>query len=185
MSAVGDVLVLAVSWIIVAAYTWSVRGHFASDHMPFGAAVIAVFVTGHTIAFSVLTWIWDQPIAAQLAGVALQLAAGGLFVAAILASRQARLKFVFDAENPHGLVTSGPYAHMRHPFYASYVLFWLGWALSLWTFWVIPSAILFIVLYVQAARMEEAKFAGTPLAEDYAAYRSRTEFFWPKLTFAR
>lgn len=181
----ADVLVLAVSWITVGAYTWSVRGHFASEGMPRGAGFIALFVTGHTIAFSVLTLIWEQPLAAQIAGLVLELAAGALFVSAIRASRQARLKFVFDPENPHGLVTTGPYARIRHPFYVSYVLFWLGWALALWTVWVIPSVIAFLVLYVQAARMEEAKFAGTPLADEYAAYRRRTGFFWPKLSVAR
>jgi len=30
------------------------------------------------------------------------------------------------------------------------------------------------VQYVQAARLEEAKFAASPLAERYRAYRSRT-----------
>ncbi len=181
----SDLAVLLVSLATVGAYTWSVRGHFASEGMPRGAGFIALFVSGHTIAFTVLTLLWSQPLPAQLAGLVFELAAGALFVAAILASRQARLKFVFDPENPHGLVKSGPYAHIRHPFYVSYVLFWLGWAVALWTVWVIPSVILFIVLYVQAARMEEAKFAGTPLAEEYAAYRRRTGFFWPRLSAAR
>ena len=41
-----------------------------------------------------------------------------------------------------------------------------------WAYWVVPAVM--IAVYARAARNEEAKFAGSHLAVDYAAYRSRT-----------
>ena len=79
-------------------------------------------------------------------------------------------------------MTAGPYRFVRHPFYVSYIVFWAGWSLAIWSVIVLfPFAIL-IVIYVFAARMEERLFAGTQMADQYAAYRQRTGFFWPKLT---
>lgn len=175
-----DYLVLAISLITLGAYTWSVRGHFASEGMPKGAGIIAAFVAVNAIMACVLILFWSQPSLPQIVGVLMQLAAGVVFVAAILASREAKLKFVFDPIHPHGLVKTGPYKYVRHPFYVSYILFWTGWAIAIWSLVVIPSVVIFWVLYYRAARVEERNFAGTSMAQEYADYSKTTGFFWPK-----
>ena len=46
--------------------------------------------------------------------------------------------------------------------------------------WVLFAAVA-LVIYVLAARMEEGKFANTPMSAEYQAYRRRTGFFFPKI----
>ncbi len=181
METVFDVLVTLVSGAVVAAYAWSVRNHFVSDVMPSGARIIALAVIASTVIMLALTWFTTQPLWAQIVGLAIQLFSAWMFYAAILASRRARLRFVFDPEHPHSLVDQGPYKVVRHPFYVSYSIFWFGWAVATWSPFAIPSVIILIWLYISAARLEERNFEASPLSSEYAAYKSRTGFFVPGL----
>ena len=79
------------------------------------------------------------------------------------------------------LVTSGPYRVVRHPFYTSYLIFWVAMTLGAWSVWGIAVLVLLTAMYTVAARTEEAKFAATPMAGEYAEYRKRAGMFWPKL----
>lgn len=179
METVFDGLVTLVSGAVVAAYGWSVRNHFVSDIMPAGARLIALAVAASTVLMLVLIWFTSQPLWAQIAGLAIQLFSARIFYAAIVASRQARLRFVFDPEHPHSLVDQGPYRIVRHPFYVSYSIFWFGWAIATWSPFAIPSVIVLIWLYVSAARLEERNFEASSLSSEYAAYKARTNFFVP------
>jgi protein-S-isoprenylcysteine O-methyltransferase Ste14 len=70
---------------------------------------------------------------------------------------------------------------MRHPFYASYVIFWLACALA--TQHVI-SVIVFLTLsgiYTYSALREERALSSGPLRKDYIAYRETVGFFYPRL----
>ncbi len=181
MEFVFDGLVTLVGGAVVGAYIWSVRNHFVSDRMPQGAWIISLSVTASTILMLALTWLLPQPLLAHLAGLAIQLFSVWIFYSAILASREARLRFVFDPEQPHSLVDQGPYRLVRHPFYVSYSIFWFGWAVATWSVWSIPSVLILLWLYISAARMEERNFAASPLSSDYLAYKARTGFFLPRL----
>lgn len=182
MSIAVEVVVLAVSWLIVAQHIQATRSHFVSEKMAPGAMLLAALVIGSTLIFSVLLFVaGPRPLEASIVGVLIELGSLWLFRAAITASREARLAFAFDPAMPHGLVNSGPYRHIRHPFYTSYILFWIGWAIAIWSPWVLPFVIGLIAFYVGAARGEERKFAATALGPDYQRYRESTGFFWPKL----
>jgi protein-S-isoprenylcysteine O-methyltransferase Ste14 len=185
MATVLDIVVTVVSLVVVAAYTWSLRGHFSSKKMPDGAKVISLFVTATTVFFLYLMWWKPQLVWAQLAGLLLELAAAALFWWAITASRKARLRFAFDHENPDSLVMTGPYRYLRHPFYTSYIVFWTGWGLATSSIWSIVPVAFFVAIYVAAARNEERKFSSTPLAHEYEAYRRRTGFLWPRFVQAK
>ncbi len=176
-----DFIVSIVGLATVAQYIWSLRAHFDSPSMQAGARITSLLVVGITVLILILTFLVDQPLWVQVVGLAVQVLSLVLFWSAIRASRNARLRFAFDPEGPRSLVTEGPYAYVRHPFYVSYILFWLGWAFATWTVWpFIPVAVL-IGVYVYAARMEERLFAGTDMSSAYAEYRQRTGFLWPKL----
>jgi protein-S-isoprenylcysteine O-methyltransferase Ste14 len=88
---------------------------------------------------------------------------------------------VFSNDVPAMLWTGGPFAYVRNPFYASYLLAMASVALML------PSVVRFLVLAATAvlltvaARHEEQKFAKSPLAGEYESYRQRTGRFVPKL----
>lgn len=181
MQIVLDLLVTIVGIATLAQYTWSMRAHFQSPRMPNGAKVISAVVIAAGVFFTAILWTEDQPTASLLVGLLLQLASLVLFWWAIRASRTARLRFAFDEDNPDSLVTDGPYGYVRHPFYTSYIVFWVGWGLAAWSIWALVPVAGIVVIYVIAARDEEAKFARTALSAAYADYRARTGLFWPKL----
>lgn len=177
-----DLIISAVSLIMIGFYSWSLRGHFASPKMPMGAKIISAVVVATSLFFFYLVWTRDQATGAQITGLIVELAGAALFWSAISASRKARLRFAFDEENPHSIVTGGPYRYLRHPFYTSYLIFWSGWAIASWSAWTILPVAIFAAIYATAARAEEKKFLGSPLAGDYEAYKARAGFFWPRIS---
>jgi protein-S-isoprenylcysteine O-methyltransferase Ste14 len=176
-----DLVISIVGVAVVGQYSWSLRAHFSSQRLPVGTILISIVVVITTFAFLYLQWALVQPLPAVLAGFLVQLAGLALFWAAIFASREARLRLAFDAENPDSLVTSGPYKYLRHPFYTSYLVFWAGWAIALWTPWTLLFLAVILAIYTHAARGEERKFSNSPLAGQYEEYRRRTGFFWPRM----
>jgi len=108
-------------------------------------------------------------------------AALGLFEWARRSIRGRYFSYVFSNDVPEMLWTGGPFAHIRNPFYASYLLAMASVAL-MW-----PSPIRFLafagtaLLLRSAARHEEQKFTRSPLAGDYELYRQRTGRFLPKV----
>lgn len=176
-----DLIVSVVSLSVIAQYSWSLKAHFNSPKMPTGTVVISVVVLTTAAIYTTLLWIESQPWLALTVGLVIECLALWLFWSAIRASRAARLKMAFDVQNPHGLVTSGPYRYLRHPFYTSYLIFWIGWAIATWSPWSVIPLLVITVIYVLAALGEEKKFSRTPMAADYASYREKTGFFWPRL----
>ena len=105
---------------------WGTRGHFVFDgRMPAGMLVIT--------ALSLVGWAW---FAARIitSGIgaggpyALAMMAGavGLFWWAVKTTRERRLKGAFAQDQPQLLHKTGPYRFVRHPFYLSYMLCWVG-----------------------------------------------------------
>ncbi len=77
------------------------------------------------------------------------------------------------------LVTSGPYAFIRHPIYTGLILAMLGSAMGVNIFWVvllIPVGAYFIY----SARQEESALL-QQFPEQYAAYMARTGMLVPRL----
>lgn len=181
MEILRDLSVTIVGLFVVGCYTWSLRGHFSSPRMPDGAKIISAVVVATALLFLWLTWSRMQVPWVQMVGLAMQLASLALFWWAIMASRRAKLRFAFDPEGPRGLVTDGPYRHLRHPFYTSYLLFWSGWGLSTGSWWALIPVVAFIVIYAMAARDEERKFANSDMAETYERYKATAGFLLPRL----
>ena len=180
MDVLIDAAVSALSLLIVGFYAWSLKGHFSSPRMPRGAKIISAAVIATSLFFLFQLWSQPQPPLAQATGLCIEILAGLLFFWAMKASRTARLRFAFDPENPHSIVSGGPYKYLRHPFYTSYLLFWAGWALASWSIWGIVPVVFFTATYVMAARGEERNFSNSDLAADYHAYRAQTGFLFPK-----
>lgn len=138
-------------------------------------------VLGCALLLFFLLWALPQPLWAQGFGLLLQLVSFALFWAAIRASRQRQLRLAFDPGNPRSFVDIGPYRYVRHPFYVSYIILWSGWAISTFSPWALLSLAIMVGIYIYAARDEERKFSLTEMAGDYAAYRRRVGFFFPRL----
>jgi protein-S-isoprenylcysteine O-methyltransferase Ste14 len=79
------------------------------------------------------------------------------------------------------LITSGPYAVVRHPLYLSYFLFWAGNSL-LYFHWIAILALLILsCVYVYSARNEEAYLLEGEAGAGYRAYQAKVGMFFPKL----
>ena len=117
-------------------------------------------------------------------GVALAGAVLALTGALLAAWAKARLGRFFSphlgVQSGHDLVTSGPYAVVRHPIYLGVIDFLLGSAL----FWndvaLLGVAVLFIVFFVFQLRVEE-RFFQRHFGEIWTAYAERTPALFPRL----
>ena len=76
-----------------------------------------------------------------------------------------------QAARAHHVVSTGPYACVRHPMYSGIMLFFFGVPLLLGSWSGVLIAPLFPVPFVIRARIEErALIAGLPGYADYAAH---------------
>ena len=70
----------------------------------------------------------------------------------------------------HHVVSTGPYAFVRHPMYAGIMLFFVGVPLLLGSWWGVAIAPMFFVLFAVRTRIEERTLlADLPGYADYAA----------------
>ena len=84
------------------------------------------------------------------------------------------------------LVTSGPYAHVRHPLYISKTGFALGIAffhLGV-SFWVVPFMFVVIVFEVALSQIEDM-FLEQKFGDDWRAWASKTPAIFPRLGDAK
>jgi protein-S-isoprenylcysteine O-methyltransferase Ste14 len=165
---------------------WAILFHFVSRTRPLG---FIVFTLTGTANFAVLVYLlWFQEGAGRgpgpwpmTAALVLIVAGALLFGWAVAASWNAKLKLIFDLDRPRFVLQSGPYAYIRHPFYAAYILYWAGCALATLHWLNIAFLLCATVALAYAALAEESGFAATKRAEAYAAYRRKTGLFWPRL----
>lgn len=161
----------------------AIRRHFAR---PEGMTDGTRFITMLGVPLGLLQvgthWVTAPPFTWRTAtGLVLCMTSTLLFAAALRANRARPLSLAGSQDVPQHLNQSGPYARIRHPFYASYLTTWTGSAImGPWWLWAAP--VIMATLYWRHARAEEAKFLSSPLADDYRAYMRRAGLFWPRLT---
>lgn len=151
-------LALCLKLLFVAVITWASYRHFArSEREPGGATALAL-ATGVGTAVNVwLALAEPRPgpsgalIALSLTGLALV-----VFFAAVHATRNGGLFLAFSERTPPAIVDRGIYGIVRHPFYASYCLYWLAWVplTAAHPVSIIIGAVM-IAGYVAAVRKEE------------------------------
>jgi protein-S-isoprenylcysteine O-methyltransferase Ste14 len=121
------------------------------------------------------------PPGRALAAVAMLGAASALFLWAAWTNRTRKLALAFSGAAPEHVQTAGPYRLVRHPFYTSYLLAFLGGAVAAGTPWILPAVLAGAVTYWRAARGEEQAFARSDLAGAYRRYAARVGMFVPRL----
>lgn len=122
------------------------------------------------------TW---QQLPIQWLGVALLLLSFTVFWWAIRTVRRAPLDFAFSTRAPDRLVTQGPYAYWRHPFYASYSFGWLGAALIAQSVWPLVVTVAMGFVYFRAALSEERNFKAGVLGNEYQRYSTKSKLLIP------
>ena len=127
--------------------------------------------------------IWDGAVPdwRVSAAFSLQALACVLFMWTCAATRRTRPEMAFSGSNPTLLFDTGPYRFVRHPFYSSYIMFWLACTLATTSLTVTVIIVLLIISYTAAALQEQSNFLKSAFKPQYEAYLRRTGFFWPKL----
>jgi protein-S-isoprenylcysteine O-methyltransferase Ste14 len=156
------------------------KQHFKSDAYPVGMYLISALSLAGLMTFLFHAFRYELVFAGVTLG--LILAAQALFVWSIRHSRTAGLTLALDTEmQSQKIIKTGPWRYMRHPFYASYLVFWLACALATQN---IISVIVFLTLagiYTYSGLKEERALSSGPLRKDYIAYRDTVGFFYPRL----
>ncbi len=80
----------------------------------------------------------------------------------------------------HSLITTGPYARVRHPMYTVLTAFSFGTSLLTANFLIIGFAILLIIPFSFIARKEEQMMLET-FGDEYQEYMKRTGRFFPQI----
>lgn len=97
------------------------------------------------------------------------------------ATRRDIMQFAFSSAVPNIVRMSGPYRFIRHPYYSSYLLAWIGLAIALPGVVTLAILCVMVSIYVIAARSEEAIILGSASGTSYRAYMQRTGQFMPRL----
>jgi protein-S-isoprenylcysteine O-methyltransferase Ste14 len=135
------------------------------------------------LAFGVAALIWfvaigldrrylasDMPVALQALGWAMLLLSTGFIMWVMRENSFAAPVVKLQTERGHRVVSSGPYAFVRHPMYSGAILFLVGAALLLGSWWGVVLSPLFAVLFgIRSGIEERALLAGLPGYADYAA----------------
>jgi protein-S-isoprenylcysteine O-methyltransferase Ste14 len=112
----------------------------------------------------------DVPLALQALGFAMLLLCTGFIMWVLRENSFAAPVVKLQAERGHHVISTGPYAFVRHPMYSGTVLFFIGVPLLLGSWWGVLLSPLFVVLFAIRAGIEErALIAGLPGYADYAA----------------
>ncbi len=166
-------------------FAWGVRGHFVGDKTPSAMNIILALSLIGIVIFLFDVWMTSAPDWARATGFCLHLGGIALFGWAVLATRQNRPAMAFAGNRPDHVFRSGPYSTIRHPFYTSYLLFWLGSAIATSSLILLLIFLALAVIYTIAALGEERDFSRSSLRDEYEAFRKSTGLFWPKLRLAR
>ncbi|MET4216288.1 protein-S-isoprenylcysteine O-methyltransferase Ste14 [Bradyrhizobium sp. LB7.2] len=133
------------------------------------------------IAFVVVMLVWlaamgldrrtlssDMPLALQMLGLALFLLST-LFILWVFRENSFAAPVVkLQAERAQRVISTGPYAHVRHPMYGGMILFFAGVPLLLGSWWGLLMVPLVLVLFAARIRIEERTLReGLPGYSDY------------------
>lgn len=134
-------------------------------------------------AFGALNLIWliamglderfhpgGMPLALQALGLALLIASSFFIMLVFRENAFAAAVVKVQSERGHHVISTGPYAIVRHPMYSAAVLFMFGVALLLGSWWGLAIAPAFAILFGIRTGIEEKTLAtGLPGYADYAA----------------
>ena len=152
--------------------------HFGGSHK-FGTKIVSVTsILGYVSAIYAIFIAGDIYIWSSL-GVSLHLLSLFLFGWCVGTSGRKTLGLALNDASSGRLITVGPYALVRHPFYTSYIIFWVGNAIIAVSIFTIIPAVLFIFLYIFTARREDKALAKL-FADEYPSWHRNTGAFFPK-----
>ena len=116
----------------------------------------------------------DVPLLMQVLGLAMYLLSIAFIMWVFRENSFAAPVVKVQAARHQRVISSGPYAFVRHPMYSGIMLYFLGIPLLLGSWWGVAIAPVFAILFAIRARIEErALVEGLP---DYADYAERVRY---------
>jgi protein-S-isoprenylcysteine O-methyltransferase Ste14 len=110
------------------------------------------------------------PLALQALGFAMMIFSSVFIMWVLHENSFASVVVMLQTERGHRVISTGPYAFVRHPMYSGIILLLVGASLLLGSWWGVAISPLFAVLLAVRAGIEErALIAGLPGYADYAA----------------
>ena len=88
-------------------------------------------------------------------------------------------RVLYEAQRSHTLATTGPYAYMRHPQYAGFIVIMFGFLLQWPTILTLLMFPVLVTMYVRLAGMEEREVMAE-FGDEYQRYASVTPGFFPR-----
>jgi protein-S-isoprenylcysteine O-methyltransferase Ste14 len=88
-------------------------------------------------------------------------------------------RVLYQAQRSGQLATTGPYAYVRHPQYAGFVLVMFGFLLQWPTLLTLAMFPVLVWMYVRLARQEE-RWVAAELGDNYRRYAARVPAFIPR-----
>jgi protein-S-isoprenylcysteine O-methyltransferase Ste14 len=92
-----------------------------------------------------------------------------------------QLDFAFGTD-VRKLITSGPFAIVRHPLYISYIITWATGTFLFHSNLLWITLIILVCFYVLAAHREEKTILRSKLKKEYSQYKKEVGMFLPKAT---
>jgi protein-S-isoprenylcysteine O-methyltransferase Ste14 len=112
----------------------------------------------------------DAPLALEALGLAMYLLSTGLILWVFHENSFAAPVVKVQTERDHHVISTGPYALVRHPMYSSIMLYFVGIPLLLGSWWGLAFVPLFFALFAIRTGIEErALVEGLSGYADYAA----------------
>jgi protein-S-isoprenylcysteine O-methyltransferase Ste14 len=180
-------VVLLLELFTFGSFIWSLKGFFKTpaEGLPKQMARLRT-LGGITIAAQLFTFLVlsTNIVLFQTIGGALLVASSSLFWWAIHTNLNQPLPIAYSDRSPTYVVKKGPYQFVRHPFYLSYSIAWLGGTIASGQPILILTCIVMGTFYFHAARFEEEQFRESQMAAEYENYRQRTGMFLPKFRSA-
>lgn len=116
----------------------------------------------------------DVPFVLQMAGLAMFFASTAFIMWVFRENSFAAPVVKVQAERRQQVISTGPYAYVRHPMYAGVMHYFIGIPLLLGSWWGVAMVPIFFVLFAVRSRIEERTLvAGLP---GYADYLSRVRY---------
>jgi len=113
--------------------------------------------------------LWLEALGAVLIAIGLY-----IFHVVMVANSYATTVVRVQSERGHKVISSGPYAFVRHPMYAGAMLYCFGIALLLGSWWAVATAAAVVLLFAVRAVWEEETLKAE--LDGYAAYAERVRF---------
>jgi protein-S-isoprenylcysteine O-methyltransferase Ste14 len=110
------------------------------------------------------------PIALQALGFVLMIVSTVFIIWVFRENSFAAAVVKVQSDRGHHVISSGPYAFVRHPMYSAAVLYFVGSALLLGSWWGVALSPIFAVLFgIRTGIEENTLMTGLPGYADYAA----------------